>query len=274
MSILRRTPVIAFLIGVTAGVFGGLVGLGGGVVMVPLLTAWARLTQHEAHATSLAGVVATGIAGAFTYASEGAVDWRSALLLAAVSVFATYIAAHRSQDVPADRLRRFFGWFLIVAACLLVFKDEMLSLRAPQGAWSLVFLLVTGLFVGVASGLLGVGGGALMVPLLVIGLGMAQHIAQGTSLAAMVPAGAAGTVAHVRNRSVRFDAVLGLVPGITAGTWVGGRLALGLPGSTLRLVFALVLVMLGARYLKRSGSGERRRRRRRAEAEAARGPHT
>lgn len=255
MSVLRRTPVITFLIGVTAGVFGGLVGLGGGAVMVPLLTAWARLTQHEAHAASLAGVVATGIAGAFTYAADGAVDWRSALMLATVAVVATYVAAHRSHGVPAHRLRRYFGWFLIIAAALLVFKDELLLLRAPQGAWTIAFLLVTGLFVGVASGLLGVGGGALMVPLLVIGLGMPQHLAQGTSLAAMVPGGAAGTVAHIRKRSVRWDAVLGLVPGITSGTWVGGRLALGLPGATLRIVFAAVLVVLGARYLKQTGKG-------------------
>lgn len=245
----QRCATLALLIGILAGVFGGLVGLGGGVVMVPLLTSWTKLTQHEAHATSLAGVVATGVAGALTYAQDDAVAWTTALLLATVSVAATYAAAHYSHRIPALRLRAIFGAFLIVAAFLLVFKDELLALHAPQGAWTVVFLLATGLLVGVAAGLLGVGGGSLMVPLLVIGLGMAQHLAQGTSLAAMVPAGASGTVAHVRNRAVRFDAVLGLVPGIAAGSWLGGSFALALPGGALRAVFAVVLILLGIHYL-------------------------
>ncbi|MGH7445219.1 MAG: sulfite exporter TauE/SafE family protein [Longimicrobiales bacterium] len=244
----QRIAGIAFLIGALAGIFGGLVGLGGGVVMVPLLTAWAGMTQHEAHATSLAGVVATGIAGALTYAHQGEVDWSTALLLAAVSVLATYAAAHYSRRISGPRLRGYFGLFLIVAALLLVFKDELLALHAPQGVATIAFLLATGLLVGIAAGLLGVGGGALMVPMLVIGLGMAQHLAQGTSLAAMVPAGASGTAAHVRHRTVRFDAVLGLVPGIAAGSWIGGRFALALPASTLRVVFAVVLGLLGIHY--------------------------
>lgn len=246
----QRVAAVAFLIGALAGVFGGLVGLGGGVVMVPLLTTWTELTQHEAHATSLAGVVATGIAGALTYAQQGAVDWHTALILAAVSVFATYGAAHYSRRISGPRLRGYFGMFLIVAALLLVFKDDLLQLHAPQGAATVAFLLATGLLVGIAAGLLGVGGGALMVPMLVIGLGMTQHLAQGTSLAAMVPAGASGTVAHVRHRTVRFDAVIGLVPGIAAGSWVGGRFALAMPASILRVVFAVVLGALGLHYLR------------------------
>ena len=246
----RRLIFVAFVIGLASGVFGGLVGLGGGAIMVPLLTGWARLSQHEAHATSLAGVVATGVAGALTYAHAGAVHWQNALLLAAVSVIATYAAAHYSHDIAAARLRRYFGMFLIVSAILLVSKDQLLALHAPAGAWTVLFLLVTGLLVGIAAGLLGVGGGALMVPLLVIGVGMSQHIAQGTSLAAMVPAGASGTIAHVRRGALRLDAVLPLIPGIAFGSWLGGRFALAMPAMTLRVVFALVLLILGARYLK------------------------
>lgn len=246
----RRRALVSLVIGVAAGVFGGLVGLGGGVIMVPLLTGWAGLSQHEAHATSLAGVVATGLGGALTYATSGAVDWTTAALLAVVAVAATFAAAHYSARVPALRLRALFGGFLMLSALLLVTKDELLGLRAPAGPFTIAFLLLTGLFVGVAAGLLGVGGGALMVPLLVVGVGMSQHIAQGTSLAAMIPSGASGTIAHIRHRNVRGDAVIGLVPGIAAGSWAGGRLALGLPANTLRVIFAIVLVLLGIHYLR------------------------
>jgi len=246
----RRVALTSFFIGIAAGVFGGLVGVGGGVVMVPLLTAVAGLSQHEAHAASLAGVVVTGLGGALTYWAGGAVSLNVALVLASVAVLATYAAAHYASRIPALRLRAFFGGFLIFAAVLLLLKDELLSLRAPQGSWSTAFLIVTGMLVGVTSGLLGIGGGALMVPLLVIGLGMTQHLAQGTSLAAMVPSGISGTIAHMRTGSLRADAVLGLVPGIALGSWTGGRLALGMASGTLQMVFSVVLVLLGIEYIR------------------------
>lgn len=245
----RRVALTSFFIGIAAGMFGGLLGVGGGVIMVPLLTGVAGLTQHEAHAASLAGVVVTGLGGAFTYAADNAVDLRVAVVLASVAVLATFAAASYASRVPAMRLRAVFGGFLIFAAALLIAKDELLGLRAPQGSLSTVFLVGTGLLVGVASGLLGIGGGALMVPLLVIGLSMTQHVAQGTSLAAMIPSGVSGTVAHMRTGALRRDAVLGLAPGILFGSWAGGRLALGMASGTLQLVFAVALTLLGIQYL-------------------------
>lgn len=247
----RQILAVAFAIGVITGLFGGLVGLGGGALMVPLLAGWARLTRHEAHATSLAGVVVAGMSGAFTYARAGAVDWTGALLLGGIAIVATYAAAHYSALVRAARLRSLFGVFLLIAAVMLVVKDHILTLNAPVGDLRIVFLLGCGVFIGVTSGLLGVGGGALMVPLLVIALNMPQHLAQGTSLAAMVPAALSGTVAHARNRTVRFDVIVGLVPGLAAGTVLGSRLALVLPGGTLRIFLAVVLLLIGMHHLRR-----------------------
>lgn len=68
-------------IGLLAGVFGGLVGLGGGIVAVPLMSAFLKLSQHKAVATSLVMVVFTGLVGALTYATHGTVDWLAALLI-------------------------------------------------------------------------------------------------------------------------------------------------------------------------------------------------
>ena len=256
----RRLVGIGFVIGLITGVFGGLVGLGGGVLMIPLLTGWGKLTQHDAHATSLAAIIAAGVSGSVTYARAGALDWSAAILLGSVATIATYGAAHSSRRIHAMRLRRMFGVFLFLAAVLLVLKDELLTLRAPVGALEISLLLASGLLVGVTSGLLGVGGGALMVPLMVITMDMAQHVAQGTSLAAMVPAAVSGTAAHVRNRKVRFGVLLGLVPGISFGTWGGGTLALELPTSTLRLTLALVLALMSVHHLRErapAGTAER-----------------
>lgn len=251
---------VAGAIGLLAGFFGGLVGLGGGVVMVPLLTGWARLTQHEAHGTSLVGVVATGLVGALAYAQGGAVHLLSAGVVAATSVVATYLAARRSRRVSAESLRTAFGAFLILTAVLLPLKDQIPHIPAPAGVWVILVLVASGVLVGAVSGFLGIGGGSLLVPLLVFGAGLGQHAAQGTSLAAMVPAGASGTWVHARLGHVRSGILWTLLPGIAVGSWLGGKAALSMPAFLLRAVFAVVLLGLGLYYVAeaRRGRGSRR----------------
>ena len=219
--------------------------------MVPLLTGWARLDQHSAHGTSLVGVVFTGLVGGLVYGKGAAVDWQAAVLLALGAVPATVLAARSSARIPAAVLRRFFGVFLIANAILLQFKDSFPVTGLLDGAYAAISLVVLGLLVGGLSGLLGVGGGAVMVPGLALGPGFAQQLAQGTSLAAMVPSSAMGAAVHARIGHVRRDVVYPLLGGIAAGSWLGGTSALALPDRTLRVVFSVVLIWLGGRYLVR-----------------------
>jgi uncharacterized membrane protein YfcA len=222
--------------------------------MVPLLTGWARLDQHSAHGTSLVGVVFTGIVGALVYGNGAAVDWQAAILVAIGAVPATVFAARSSARIPAAVLRRFFGLFLIANAILLQFKGSFPVTGLLDGTAAAISLVLLGVLVGGLSGLLGVGGGAVMVPGLALGPGFVQQLAQGTSLAAMVPSGAVGAVVHARIGHVRRDVVYPLMAGIAAGSWFGGSSALALPDRTLRLFFSVVLILLGVRYLLRNGS--------------------
>lgn len=238
------------IIGLFAGLFGGLLGLGGGVVMVPLLTGWARLSQHRAHATSLVAVVFTGLLGGWAYAMGGAVDWGVAVLVAAAATVTSAISASRAANVSAARLRQWFGIMLIAVAFLLPFGEQLTGpgiidvLRVPAA-------LLVGGFAGLLTGLLGVGGGSVVVPLLILVFGFDQHLAQGTSLAVMVPAGIAGTLVHWRQRSIAGSIVPGLIAGIAVGAFFGGRLALGIPELPLQLVFIALLIWTGVRYLRR-----------------------
>lgn len=238
----------AFTIGLIGGAFGGLVGLGGGVVMVPLFTLWAGLSQHEAHGTSLAAVIATGTVGGWLYANHGHVSWSSAGWLAAASVVASFLTAQYAARISGTRLQRFFGAFLLVVAVMLLVKDRLPLTDGGQGQPMIGVLLIIGALAGAIAGLLGVGGGVLIVPLLVLGPGLDQHIAQGTSLAALVLTGVTGTLVYARHGHFRKDVLVTLLPGVVLGSWVGGHGAIGISGSVLRVVFALVLVWLGARY--------------------------
>ncbi|MDQ7842810.1 MAG: sulfite exporter TauE/SafE family protein [Armatimonadota bacterium] len=239
----------ALVIGFIGGIFGGLVGLGGGVVMVPLLTLWAGLSQHEAHGTSLAAVIATGIVGAWVYAGRGAVNWSAAAWLAAAAVSASYVSARYASRVPGMRLRKYFGAFLLVVAVLLVLKNRLFWNGGLSGAALPLVLLAIGALAGGIAGLLGVGGGVLIVPLLVLGTGLSQHTAQGTSLAALVLTGVTGTWVYARHGHLRRHILVMLLPGVILGCWLGGHGALGASGWALRLLFAAVLLWLGLRYL-------------------------
>lgn len=259
-----NTTLLGLVIGLLSGVFGGIVGLGGGVVMVPLLTGWAGLRQHAAHATSLVAVVATGLTGAIAYATGGAVAWREALLIAAASTVASSLSAAFSGRVPAARLRQMFAVLLIVVAVLLPFGAR-LTHAAVEGAWLVPAGLLVGAVAGVLAGLLGVGGGSVVVPLLILVFGFDQHLAQGTSLAVMIPAGLAGSLVHLRRGHIATRLVPGLVLGTAIGAFVGGRTALGIPELPLQLFFAALLIWTGIRYL-RSERGGRAGRGRSADA--------
>ncbi|HRN19525.1 MAG: sulfite exporter TauE/SafE family protein [Trueperaceae bacterium] len=238
----------AIVIGLAGGFFGSMVGLGGAVVIIPLLTGWAKVSQHKAHATSLVAVVFTGLIGAWAYASGGALDWGIAVPVAIAAVITSTFAAAYSARVPAGVLKRIFGLLLIAAAISLIFGLEV-SGQGIGGAWRLPAAVLLGLLSGTLTGLLGIGGGAFIVPLLVLAFGLEQHLAQGTSLAVMIPAGIAGTAVHVSNRRIDARLVLGLIIGVAIGAFGGGKLALLTPERPLQIIFGIILLWTGARYV-------------------------
>jgi len=251
----------AALIGLFAGSFGGLVGLGGGVIMIPLLVRAFRLSQVRAHGTSLAAVVVTGIAGAATYARFGSADLAGALLLAATAMGTAHFGARFAHALPEWKLKRAFGAFLLFTAVLLLTRPYLNALAVsgagiPIGtsAAGIAVLLATGVFTGFLSGMMGVGGGSIMVPAMVIFLGVGQHLAQGTSLLAMVPTGTVGAWTHFRLGNVAAPILPGLLVGIFLGSSLGAWVAHLLPDVALRAVFAGVQTWLGIRYLRTSSS--------------------
>lgn len=242
---------MSIFIGLLSGIFGGLVGLGGGVIMIPLMVGIMKLGQHKAHGTSLVALVFTGMAGAATYGLKGSVDIASAALLAATAIFTARAGAHFAHALPEWKLKRSFGAFLILVSLLLLSKPYLPRMENPASGWvKAAILLCAGAFTGFLSGMMGVGGGSIMVPAMVLLAGFGQHIAQGSSLLAMVPAGGVGSYAHWRLGNVETDLIKGLIPGIIVGTYLGASLAHLLPEGVLRIVFAAVLIWTGVRYLK------------------------
>lgn len=240
---------MSFFIGLLGGFFGGLVGLGGGVVMIPLMISIGKLTQHQAHGTSLVAVVFTGLAGAIAYLFHHAVDWQASAILALSATATARFGAHYAHSLPEKKLKKAFGAFLIAVSVLIIVKAYLpgKSQELAFGARTAV-LLLTGAGTGFLSGMMGVGGGTVMIPAMVLFAGMGQHLAQGSSLLAMVPVGVSGALTHYRLGNVRTDMVLGLSAGAVVGSYLGGTAANFLPELYLKYIFAIILTWLGLRY--------------------------
>ena len=241
---------MSFFIGLLSGLFGGLVGLGGGVIMIPLMTGFLKLDQHRAHGTSLVALVFTGISGAIAYGMKGSVDVAAAALMAATAIVTARAGAHFADSLAEWKLKRSFGGFLVFVSLMMLLKPYLPSAPGLDAGWQKVtVLLLTGVLTGFLSGMMGVGGGTIMVPVMVLLAGFTEHLAQGSSLLAMVPAGGVGAYTHYRLGNVVTRLLSGLIPGILVGTFLGGTMAHHLPDGALRLVFSAVLIWTGGRYL-------------------------
>lgn len=244
-----KENIISLIIGLSAGIFGGLVGLGGGLIMIPLMCIFLQLGQHKAHGTSLVALVFTGISGAIIYGINGSVDYKAAAALAVTAVFTAHFGARYAHSMAEWKLKKYFGFFLIFVSLLLLLKPYLPAVAVFTSFWpQMILLLLAGAVTGFLSGMMGVGGGTIMVPVMVLLAGFSQHLAQGTSLLVMVPAGAIGAFTHWKLGNVKSDILYGLIPGILLGAYLGGHFAHFISDNALRLVFTVILIVLGLRY--------------------------
>ena len=252
-----KNNIISLLIGLTAGFFGGLAGIGGGLIMIPLMVSVLRLSRHQAHGTSLVALVFTGLSGAISYGLNGSINLMAAICLAATAMLTARAGARYCHILPEWKLKKYFGALLLLCAVLLILKPYISKSTAVTPLYFQIgVFLITGAFTGFLSGLMGVGGGTIMVPAMVLLAGFSQHVAQGTSLLVMVPAGGVGAFAHWKLGNVATGILFGLVPGIILGAYLGGHIAHFIPETPLRLAFIVVIIFIGFRYIRSSAPND------------------
>jgi len=230
--------------GVAAGAAGGLFGVGGGIVLVPILVGYFRLTQHQAHGTSLAVIGATALASVVVYGAHHQVAWLTALVAGISSVFTARLGARTAVRTSTRNLKLAFAVMLVVLAVRLLWK---MPAGAPRLAdVGLVARLGVDVAVGAGSGflagLLGIGGGVIAVPAFRLLLGMPQQLAQGTSLALILLAAPVGAIEHARFGNVVGRLVGWIAVGAIAGGLVTSQLVQAAPGPLLTRAFAVFLL--------------------------------
>jgi uncharacterized membrane protein YfcA len=244
-------------IGLLAGLLSGLFGVGGGIVMVPLMVARLGLDHRRASATSLLAIVPIATASAAGYAVTGNVDPVAGLLLLIGGVAGGQMGARLLPRTPIPTLQLWFGVLSIATALRLVLGGGGAAALVGT-AWEYVLLLLVGILAGTLAGLLGVGGGIVMVPGLVILAGADADTARGTSLLVIIFTALTATATNLRNGlvDVRVALTAGLV-GVPAGL-AGAALGQWIPERGALVLFAVLLVLSGVQMILRSRRGPRR----------------
>lgn len=242
------------VIGLTAGLLSGLFGVGGGTVIVPMLVLMMRFDQRRAAGTSLTAIVPTATVGVISYAASGSVAWIAALILAAGAVVGAQVGSRLMPRISQRALRwGFVAFLLVVLVSLFVVipsRESVFHLTGLSG----VGLVLVGVLTGVIAGLIGVGGGVIIVPALMVIFGTSDLVAKGTSLMMVIPTAVSGTIGNLRHRNV--DMVGAGVIGLSActmtalGAWLA-TLIDPVTGNTLFAVYIVAIaVQMGIKALR------------------------
>ncbi len=251
-----RRVLIATATGLAAGFLAGLFGVGGGVLIVPALVIVLGFGQRLAQGTSLAAIVPIAVVGVFGYARSGSVDWAAAVILAAAAAVGALIGTRWLHRLSQRALRLVFLAFLLVTALSLFRGVGSGTARTALDPVAAAGLAAIGLVAGVIAGLLGVGGGIVMVPALVLLLSVPIAVAKGTSLAVIVPTAVVGTTRNLRVRNA--DLAVAVVVGVTgtASSSLGSRLSVAMDPRLSKVLFACLLVAVAVTLLLRGGGGQ------------------
>lgn len=235
------------VIGVLGGVLSGLVGVGGGVIFVPGLIFAGGWRIQEAVAASLVIIVFSAISGTIRNAgSDDPVDWKTAGLLSLTVAPSSLIGVYISKVSPEVVVQIAFA-VLLLALAYPTARGNKSSVAAGGKTLPLPVVLLAGVGVGTLSGLLGIGGGVMLVPLMVLGFGVGVKLAVSTSLAIVLATSVVGAAGYLLTG---FDRVWGLPPlvvGAIFGAWLGVLVRDWLPEDKLRIGFGVFMVVVAVR---------------------------
>ncbi len=239
------------IIGIIGGLLSGLIGVGGGIFFVPALVYAAGWSIKEAVAASLVIIIFSSLSGTIRNAkSQDPVNWQVAALLAVAVAPSALIGVAISRYSPDEVVKICFAVLLLAVALPTARGRKEIARDGRNIPTPLV--LVAGVFIGALSGLVGVGGGVMMVPLMVLGLGLTAKRAVSTSLAIVLftgIVGAAGYIATGFRDPQELLSLLPLVVGSMIGAWLGVRLRDPLPDGAIRVGFGVFMVVVSLRIL-------------------------
>ncbi len=241
---------LAIVIGLSLGLLGG----GGSILTVPVLVYVLHFGMKEAVPMSLVVVGLTSLFGAVTHAREGNLNWRAALAFGPPAIVGARLGTDLAMRVSATLQLTVFGVVMLVAAGSMYFGRGLWSRqpsKQPNVRRPYPYIMVFGAIVGALTGLVGVGGGFMFVPALVLLGGLEMKEAVGTSLILIALTSATGVVSYVGRIPMEWPAIAAFTALAFVGAAIGAALVSHVSQSALRRGFAFFLLVMGVLVLFR-----------------------
>ena len=236
--------------GLVAGVLGGYLGLGGGVAMVPYLVVLMGVDIRMAVPVSTAAITVSSVSASTEYLKKSMVDLEMVLTLAVFLTMGNVLGSSLVAVIPRDLLQLVFTAFLVYTS-LMFLKGRKTADRQTSGSDLTVkyWLATSGLsfLAGVMGGLLGVGGGIIMVPVLYLMLGLPLTTARGTMTFMFGFSAAASTLVFMALHQLNYLMAGPVILGSLLGGKLGGYLGTVSKPLTVRIIFFIVLMYMAVR---------------------------
>jgi hypothetical protein len=235
---------LSLLIGVSLGLLGG----GGSILTLPILTYALGMETKPAIAASLFVVGVTSAAGVIAHARAGRVQWRTGVLFGAAGMVGAYAGGRAAAFIPSGVLLVAFAAMMIATAVAML-RGRRRPLARHRNSPPIGAILLEGAAVGVVTGIVGAGGGFLVVPALVLLGGMPMNVAVGTSLVVIAMKSFAGLAGHLGHVDLDWSTTLAVAAAAIAGSFAGGHLAGMIPPERLRRGFGIFVLAMAALML-------------------------
>lgn len=233
--------ILAIAIGLSLGLLGG----GGSILTVPLLTYVAGMDPKEAIAASLFVVGATSVLSTLTHARMGNVQWRTGLIFGVASMAGAFLGGLLGGQIPGVILMLAFAVMMIATAVAMLRGRKKRAAGDEPKKLPLGKILIEGLVVGLVTGLVGAGGGFLVVPALALLGGLSMPVAVGTSLLVISMKSFAGLAGYLTTVSLDWPLVLSVTGMALIGALIGARLTKVVPEQALRKGFGIFVLVMG-----------------------------
>lgn len=235
-------------LGFVAAMLGSMIGLGGGIIMVPVMTV-AGFAPTAAVSNSLYGVLAGSISSTVSYSRRVKIDYGLALRLALPGVPGAVLGVVLSAGVKPDIFQMLFAVMMVMAATYLLMRRRIEATHASPRKHMVFAGMGVSFLAGIASAFFGIGGGLVLVPFMVIGMGMSMKQAVPISMTALIVTASAGVVAHTAMGHPEFLQAGLLIVGCLAGGRAGAALHSRTSEWRLRMAAATFILLAAAKLI-------------------------
>ncbi len=233
-------------LGFAAGVLGSIIGLGGGIIIVPVLTFFG-FPPTLAASNSIFAVFSNAVASSISYAKQKRIQYSIGLKLGLLSIPGTIVGAYVSSDITPSLFKILFA-LILISASIYIFSKRKIEPKGHHISKQIMLLAIGASFLaGIISGLFGVGGGIVFVPLMVIAMGLSMKNAAPTSQFILLFASASALISHTILGHPDFYQALLLASGAFAGGLVGARLSLEIKESGLKILISVVMIAVAVK---------------------------